>query len=139
MIRTNVKHSKVAKGANKACAIARHVCVRRSQAGDPSCQEHFERPAIQMNSALSEGYGRGFQAFRRGDMVAVGHRGAVLGYEASLFANRGSEIVVVILSNVFGRTWSMKKLCLHILSRMSDLLPYKEEAWCHLTSNHFFI
>ncbi|GCE07583.1 serine hydrolase domain-containing protein [Dictyobacter aurantiacus] len=91
-------------------------------------QEHFEHPAIQMNSALSEGYGRGFQVFRRGDMVAVGHGGAVLGYEASLFANRRSEVAVMILSNVFGRTWSMKDLCLHILSRMSDFPPHKEEV-----------
>ncbi len=46
---------------------------------------------------LSSGYGLGFQATRRGDVVMLGHGGSTAGYHASALFHRETELGVVVL------------------------------------------
>jgi CubicO group peptidase (beta-lactamase class C family) len=47
--------------------------------------------------ALDAGYGVGFQAQRRGDVVMLGHGGSTAGYHASALFHRESQLGVVVL------------------------------------------
>ncbi len=55
------------------------------------------------NADLNYGYGLGFEAMRRDHYVAVGHGGAVSGYQAGLYMNRETHIGVIVLANALGR------------------------------------
>lgn len=46
---------------------------------------------------MSDGYGLGFQAMRRGDIVMLGHGGSTAGYHASLLFHRPTKIGVIVL------------------------------------------
>jgi CubicO group peptidase (beta-lactamase class C family) len=46
---------------------------------------------------LSSGYGLGFQATRRGDVVMLGHGGSTAGYHASALFHRETKLGVVVL------------------------------------------
>ena len=48
---------------------------------------------------MSEGYGLGFMALRRGDFVALGHGGSTAGYLASALVHRRTKIGVIVLRN----------------------------------------
>lgn len=50
-------------------------------------------PQVQM----TDGYGLGFQATRRGDVVMLGHGGSTAGYHASLLFHRPTKIGVIVL------------------------------------------
>jgi CubicO group peptidase (beta-lactamase class C family) len=47
--------------------------------------------------ALDSGYGLGFQAQRRGEVVVLGHGGSTAGYHASALFHRESQLGVVVL------------------------------------------
>jgi len=47
--------------------------------------------------ALSSGYGLGFQAQRRGDIVWLGHGGSTAGYHASALFSRAGQVGVIVL------------------------------------------
>jgi len=49
--------------------------------------------------SLDSGYGIGFQAQRRGNIVMLGHGGSTAGYHASALFNRESGLGVVVLRN----------------------------------------
>ncbi len=49
--------------------------------------------------AMSSGYGLGFQASRRGDIVMLGHGGSTAGYHASALFHRATKLGVIVLRN----------------------------------------
>ena len=46
---------------------------------------------------MADGYGLGFQAMRRGDVVMLGHGGSTAGYHASLLFHRPTKLGVIVL------------------------------------------
>jgi CubicO group peptidase (beta-lactamase class C family) len=48
---------------------------------------------------MTSGYGIGFQATRRGDLVLLGHGGSTGGYHASVLFHRPSHLGVIVLRN----------------------------------------
>lgn len=64
---------------------------------------------------LGTGYGIGFLAQRRGDLVFIGHGGAVAGYNAAAYVERGTRTGVIVLRNVGGGKFSASGLCLRAL------------------------
>jgi CubicO group peptidase (beta-lactamase class C family) len=51
---------------------------------------------------LNSGYGLGFQATRRGTLVAVGHGGSTAGFLAAALIDRATKTGVIVLRNVDG-------------------------------------
>jgi CubicO group peptidase (beta-lactamase class C family) len=51
------------------------------------------------DGTLSSGYGLGFQALRRGTLVALGHGGSTAGFRASALFDRASKTGVIVLRN----------------------------------------
>lgn len=51
------------------------------------------------DGALASGYGVGFQALRRGTLVALGHGGSTAGFRASALFDRASKTGVIVLRN----------------------------------------
>jgi hypothetical protein len=49
--------------------------------------------------ALDSGYGLGFMAQRRGNVVILGHGGSTAGYHASALFHRASRLGVIVLRN----------------------------------------
>jgi CubicO group peptidase (beta-lactamase class C family) len=71
------------------------------------------------NERLNGGYGLGFQATRRGDLVALGHGGSTAGYRAQALFHRGSRIGVIVLRNVGGSKLDPQDLALRVLERVA--------------------
>ena len=46
---------------------------------------------------MTSGYGLGFQAMRRGDVVMLGHGGSTAGYHSSVLFHRSSKLAVIVL------------------------------------------
>ena len=64
--------------------------------------ENYRRVYSSTNNgdlAMSSGYGLGFQAARRGDVVMLGHGGSTAGYHASALFHRGTKLGVIVLRN----------------------------------------
>src|SRR5215469_419478 len=55
------------------------------------------------SSRLNDGYGVGFRLERRDNYIALGHGGAVAGYQAAICVNTDANIGVVTLVNALGR------------------------------------
>ncbi len=51
------------------------------------------------DGALATGYGVGFQAIRRGTLIALGHGGSTAGFRASALFDRSSKTGVIVLRN----------------------------------------
>jgi CubicO group peptidase (beta-lactamase class C family) len=51
------------------------------------------------DGTLSSGYGVGFQATRRGTLIALGHGGSTAGFRASALFDRASKTGVIVLRN----------------------------------------
>ena len=71
------------------------------------------------NGPLSSGYGIGFQARRRGELIAYGHGGSVAGYQAAAWVDRQSNTGVIVLRNVGGGAFRVRDLCLSALAAVS--------------------
>ena len=54
-------------------------------------------------SRFQDGYGVGFEQERRDNYIAIGHDGAVAGYQAALYVNREKDLGIIVLANVLGR------------------------------------
>ena len=67
---------------------------------------------------LSEGYGLGFMAMRRGSFTYLGHNGGVAGYVASMYFNRNAQLGVVLFRNVAGGKEQPDRLAIDILERL---------------------
>ena len=52
---------------------------------------------------FQNGYGVGFEQERRDNYIAIGHDGAVAGYQAALYVNREKDLGIIVLANVLGR------------------------------------
>lgn len=70
------------------------------------------------NGTLSSGYGLGFQASRRGDLVALGHGGSTAGFRASVLFHRESKTGVIVLRNAEGGTFDAGAVGLRVLERV---------------------
>ena len=68
---------------------------------------------------LSSGYGLGFQAQRRGDIVMLGHGGSTAGYHASALFNRRADLGVVVLRNCDSCRFDAGPVAARILERLS--------------------
>jgi len=55
------------------------------------------------NGRLTDGYGLGVQAIRRGGLVALGHGGSTAGYRAQALFDRASRFGVVVLRSAEGK------------------------------------
>jgi CubicO group peptidase (beta-lactamase class C family) len=69
------------------------------------------------NSSLTSGYGLGFQATRRGDLVALGHGGSTAGFRASVLFQRDSKTGVIVLRNAEGGSFDAGAIALRVLER----------------------
>jgi D-alanyl-D-alanine carboxypeptidase len=65
-------------------------------------EENLARSAVQADFQLSQGYTLGGMLIRRDNYVALGHGGAVAGYQAGLYVNRDANVAVIVLSNAIG-------------------------------------
>ncbi len=68
---------------------------------------------------LSSGYGLGFQAQRRGDIVMLGHGGSTAGYHASALFNRASGLGVIVLRNCDSCRFDAGPVAARILERLA--------------------
>jgi CubicO group peptidase (beta-lactamase class C family) len=67
---------------------------------------------------LSDGYGVGFMAMRRGTFTWLGHNGGVAGYVASMYYDRNAQLGVVLFRNVAGGKENPDRLAIDILERL---------------------
>lgn len=70
------------------------------------------------NSTLSSGYGLGFQATRRGTLVALGHGGSTAGFRAAVLFDRESKTGVIVLRNAEGGSFDAGAVALRVLDRV---------------------
>lgn len=76
--------------------------------------------ATSSTSQLNSGYGLGFEVMRRDHYIAVGHSGAVAGYQAALYMNREAHIGLIVLANAIGPgTVNTSNLALNALDLLS--------------------
>jgi CubicO group peptidase (beta-lactamase class C family) len=61
-------------------------------------EENYTRVHV-ADGTLASGYGVGFQAIRRGTLVALGHGGSTAGFRASALFDRSSKTGVIVLRN----------------------------------------
>lgn len=71
------------------------------------------------NGAMSSGYGLGFMATRRGDLVALGHGGSTAGFRASALFNPRTSTGVVVLRNAEGGSFDAGPVALRVLERVA--------------------
>jgi CubicO group peptidase (beta-lactamase class C family) len=67
-----------------------------------SLEQNLTQSAVQADFQLSKGYVLGGMMIRRDTYIAFGHDGAVLGYQAALYTNRGANVGVIVLANALG-------------------------------------
>ena len=67
-----------------------------------SLERYVNQMAASSDPQLSYGYGMGFEIMRRDHYIAVGHGGAVAGYQAALYMNRETHIGLIVLVNAIG-------------------------------------
>ena len=75
--------------------------------------------SLMLPSPKSDSYGLGVMVVKRKNYTALGHDGAVAGYQAALMVNRKAGIGVILLANVLGTidTTTMALRSLDILSK----------------------
>ena len=80
-----------------------------------SLENSLVLPASKADSA----YGLGIMVVKRKNYTALGHDGAVAGYQAALMVNRKAGVGVILLANVLGTidTTNMALRSLDILSK----------------------
>ncbi|HVL70151.1 MAG TPA: serine hydrolase domain-containing protein [Vicinamibacterales bacterium] len=78
---------------------------------------------LSATGTLDSGYGIGFQATRRGAIVAIGHGGSVAGYNAAAHVHRPSQTGVIVLRNVGGGPVSAGGLALRALEAVATAGP----------------
>ncbi len=71
------------------------------------------------NGGMTSGYGLGFMATRRGDLVALGHGGSTAGFRASALFDPRTNTGVVVLRNAEGGSFDAGPVALRILERVS--------------------
>jgi len=74
---------------------------------------------------LSSGYGLGFQAQRRGDVVMLGHGGSTAGYHASALFHRESRLGVIVLRNCDSCRFDAGPVASRMLERLVTSAPTK--------------
>ena len=67
---------------------------------------------------MTSGYGLGFQATRRGDLVFLGHGGSTAGYHASSLVHRPSRIGVIVLRGCDSCTFDAGPVAAQVLQRL---------------------
>jgi CubicO group peptidase (beta-lactamase class C family) len=67
---------------------------------------------------LTSGYGLGFQAQRRGEVVLLGHGGSTAGYHASALFHRDSRLGVIVLRNCDSCRFDAGPVASRILERL---------------------
>ena len=67
---------------------------------------------------MSSGYGLGFMATRRGDIVALGHGGSTAGFRASALFHPRSRTGVVVLRNAEGGSFDAGPVALRVLEQV---------------------
>jgi CubicO group peptidase (beta-lactamase class C family) len=72
------------------------------------------------NGTLTSGYGLGFQAVRRGNLVALGHGGSTAGFRASVLFHRESKTGVIVLRNAEGGSFDASDIGMRILQRIVE-------------------
>jgi CubicO group peptidase (beta-lactamase class C family) len=75
------------------------------------------------NGSLSSGYGLGFQATRRGELVALGHGGSTAGFRAQAYVHRPTKTGVIVLRNVAGGKLDPGDLALKALEKLAASRP----------------
>lgn len=85
-----------------------------------SLEYDLNQVEVPSNSRLTEGYGLGFVVMRRDHYVALGHSGAVTGYQAALYVNRDKGLGLIVLANALGeRAVNTDDLALRSLDLLS--------------------
>lgn len=67
---------------------------------------------------MTSGYGLGFQAMRRGDLVFLGHGGSTAGYHASALVHRPSRIGVIVLRGCDSCPFDAGPVAAQVLQRL---------------------
>jgi CubicO group peptidase (beta-lactamase class C family) len=72
------------------------------------------------DGAMRTGYGLGFTATRRGELIALGHGGSTAGYRASALFHPASSTGVVVLRSAEGGSFDAGPVALRILQRLAS-------------------
>ena len=97
---------------------------------DPATLEAMTAPvAIGDPEAWTTGHGLGFQLWRRGERVLVGHSGSMPGYVAMLVVHRRSGTGVVGFVNSYNPKAALFGLCGDVLDEVLDREPEPPAPW----------
>lgn len=103
--------------------LARFVIWEIEAPGVPVIEQETQRfnyaRTYSANGAMTSGYGLGFMATRRGDLVALGHGGSTAGYRASALFEPRSRTGVVVLRNSEGGSFDAGAVALRILQQVA--------------------
>jgi len=97
---------------------------------DPATLDAMTAPvAIGDLESWTAGHGLGFQLWRRGDRVLVGHSGSMPGYVAMLVVHRKSGTGVVSFVNSYNPKAGMLGLCGDVIDEVLDREPDTPAPW----------
>jgi CubicO group peptidase (beta-lactamase class C family) len=85
-----------------------------------SLERNLTQSAVQTDFQFTEGSVLGGLVVRRDTYVAFGHAGAVAGYQAALYMNRGATVGVIVLANALGSdALDTKNIALQSLDKLT--------------------
>ncbi|MQA24061.1 MAG: serine hydrolase [Micromonosporaceae bacterium] len=97
---------------------------------NPTTVDEMTAPvAISDLESWSAGQGLGFQLWRRGERVLVGHSGSMPGYVAFLTVHRTSGVAAVVFANAYNITFRPGELCGDIVTEVLDREPEPPRPW----------
>ena len=90
---------------------------------NPEMQTFNYARTYSANGTMSSGYGLGFQATRRGNLVFLGHGGSTAGFRASALFEPRSRTGVVVLRNAEGGSFDAGRVAQRILEQVAQAAP----------------
>jgi CubicO group peptidase (beta-lactamase class C family) len=82
-------------------------------------EDHYKR-IISSGASLQSGYGTGVEVLRQGDLIALGHGGAVAGYLAAAYFDRTTKNGGIVLRNATGSPFNVGGLAIQILVKLAS-------------------
>ncbi len=97
---------------------------------NPSTLDEMTAPVVISDlESWAAGHGLGFQLWRRGERVLVGHSGSMPGYLALLAVHRKSGVAAIVFCNSYNANVGLSQLCGDLITTVLDAEPVKEQTW----------
>lgn len=93
---------------------------------NPDMQTFNYARTYSANGTMSSGYGLGFQAMRRGNLVFLGHGGSTAGFRASALFEPRSRTGVVVFRNAEGGSFDAGRVAQRILEQVATVMAPAE-------------